>query len=98
MYRYYAISSELFHWESQSQTSEVSPTGQRYINHQANGSRVALFVRNAKKESAGRTAPYLCAGLANYVRHEGERPMAITWKLEHALPAQAFMAYRAAVA
>ena len=98
MYRDYAISSELFHWKSQSQTSEASPTGQRYINHQANGSRVALFVRNAKKDSAGRTAPYLCAGLVNYVRHEGERPMAITWELEHALPAQAFMAYRAAVA
>ena len=57
MYRDYAISSELFHWESQSQTSEASPTGQRYITHQANGSRVALFVRNAKKTAPDAQRP-----------------------------------------
>ncbi|MDB3935996.1 DUF3427 domain-containing protein [Granulosicoccus sp.] len=98
MYHDYAISRDIFHWESQSQTRETSPTGERYINHQANGSRIALFVRQTKKDDYGRTAPYLCAGLANYVSHVGERPMAITWRLQKALPAQAFLSYRAAVA
>jgi hypothetical protein len=32
MYRDYAISPDLIHWDSQSTTSDVSPTGQRYIN------------------------------------------------------------------
>lgn len=32
MYRVYAISPDLFHWESQSTTSVQSPTGQRYLN------------------------------------------------------------------
>ena len=75
-----------------------STTSQRYIHHRANGSRVALFIRHAKKDDFGRTAPYLCAGLSDYVSHTGDRPMAITWKLHQALPAQAFLSYRAAVA
>ena len=45
LYRDYAISPDLFHWESQSTTSDTSPTGQRYINHQREGSHVLLFVR-----------------------------------------------------
>ncbi len=98
MYHDYAINRELFHWESQSQTTIDSPTGQRYINHRENDSRIALFIRNKKKDAAGRTAPYLCAGLADYVSHTGERPMAITWHLQRPLPAEAFLSYRAAVA
>ncbi len=98
MYRDYAITRELFHWESQGRTREKSDTGQRYINHRTNGSRIALFVRHGKKDDYGRTAPYLCAGLADYISHVNERPMAITWKLQQALPAQAFLSYRAAMA
>ncbi len=37
MYRDYAISPELFHWESQSGLSEGAPTAQRYINHAKTG-------------------------------------------------------------
>jgi len=55
MYRDYAISSELFHWESQSTTSVESPTGQRYLNHRTRGSHVVLFGRHRKHEG-GRTA------------------------------------------
>lgn len=33
LYRDYPISPDLFHWESQSTTSEASDTGQRYLNH-----------------------------------------------------------------
>ena len=55
MYRDYAISPDLFHWESQSTTSVQSSTGQRNINHRKNGSNVILFVRHRKHE-AGRTA------------------------------------------
>ncbi|WP_437962250.1 hypothetical protein WME76_12360 [Sorangium sp. So ce119] len=37
-------------------------------------------------------------GEASYVRHEGELPMAITWRLHHALPGDLFASFAAAVA
>jgi superfamily II DNA or RNA helicase/HKD family nuclease len=85
MYRDYAISPDLFHWESQSTTSVQSPTGQRYLNHQAAGSHVLLFVRHRKHE-AGRTAAYTCLGAADYESHQGNRPIAITWRLRKPMP------------
>lgn len=43
-------------------------------------------------------APYIFLGPADYVSHEGERPVAITWKLHRAMPAEVFLGARAAVA
>ena len=34
-------------------------------------------------------------GPANYVDHEGERPISITWRLEHRLPADLFAEFAA---
>jgi hypothetical protein len=84
-YNDYAISPLEFHWESQSLTRETSATGQRYIHHRARGSRVLLFVREENKRG-GVTLPFLCLGFANYVSHEGERPMAIRWQLQRPIP------------
>jgi hypothetical protein len=85
-YNDYAISPWEFHWESQSLTREASPTGQRYIHHAERGSRVMLFVREENKRG-GVTQPFLCLGFADYVSHEGERPMAVRWRLHRAIPA-----------
>ena len=97
MYRDFALSPVLFHWESQSTTSSSSPTGQRYLNHRENGSHILLFVREAKTNSLG-TAPYVFLGPADYVTHEGDRPIAITWRLRRPMPMEMFIASRAAVA
>ena len=97
MYRDFALSPELFHWESQSTTSSTSPTGQRYIRHRERGSHILLFVREAKTDALG-AAPYVFLGPADYVSHEGDRPMAITWRLRRSMPTEVFMASRAAVA
>lgn len=89
MYNDYSINSELFHWQSQSTTAENSPTGQRYINHREKGSRVLLFVREFKSDRvSGGAAAYTYLGTANYVKHEGSRPMNITWKLDYPIPAK----------
>lgn len=88
LYRDYPISPTLLHWESQSTTSTASKTGQRYLTGQ---STVLLFVRQQKTDEFG-TAPYLFLGPAKYMSHEGERPIAITWKLEHAMPTDFFTA------
>ena len=85
-YNDYAISPELFPWESQSFTPESSPTGQRYMHHRQRGSHVLLFVRETKKAVGGVAKPYLFLGPATYVSHRGERPMAITWKLRDPIP------------
>ncbi len=85
MYRDYAMSDTLFHWQSQSTTSAESPTGQRYIHHRERGDRIALFVRASKADASG-TVPYLFLGAAQYVTHEGSRPMSVTWKLDRPMP------------
>jgi superfamily II DNA or RNA helicase len=94
-YRDYAISPELFHWESQSGTRVESPTGQRYVNQRENGTNVVLFVRE-RKAADGFTQPYVCLGMADYVSHEGERPIAITYRLRQPMPADFFLEARAA--
>ena len=80
------VGPSLFHWESQSTTTECSPTGQRYIHHGSRGSHVLLFVREQRKQGTV-TEPFRCLGFANYESHEGERPMAIRWRLERPIPA-----------
>jgi superfamily II DNA or RNA helicase/HKD family nuclease len=90
MYRDYAISPALFHWESQSVTSLASKTGQRYLHHRELGSDVLIFSRPEKVTEFGSGAPYLFLGTAEYVEHRGERPIAITWKLDIPMPADAF--------
>jgi len=85
MYDDYAIDDELFHWQSQSGTSDTSPTGQRYINHESMGSKVILFVREKKKVD-GITEPYYCLGTAKFVSYEGSKPMSIVWKLDNKMP------------
>jgi len=89
-YRDYAISPELFHWESQSQTPEQSPTGQRYIHHATRGTNVTLFVRPSNKDAYGRTPPFTFLGSATYQSHTGERPMAVVWKLNRPMPLDVF--------
>ena len=52
-----ALGPSLFHWESQSTTTAVSPTGQRTIHHEARGSRVLLFVREQRKQDGRAGGP-----------------------------------------
>ena len=97
MYQDRAITPELFQWESQSTTTTVSPTGQRYIRHRQRGSTVHLFVRESKEPDGDLGAPpYLYAGPMTYVQHSGDRPMRILWHLAHPLPADLFHAARVA--
>lgn len=86
-YKDYALSQELFHWESQSTTSEASPTGQRYRRHRELGTHVLLFARRFKTTDIGGPGPWMLLGPAEYVSHKGSRPMGVVWRLAHPLPA-----------
>jgi len=50
---------------------------------------VVLFVRHRKHEG-GRTVAYICLGAADYVSHQGGRPIAITWRLRKPMPDDLF--------
>ncbi|MFE0471512.1 DUF3427 domain-containing protein [Streptomyces sp. NPDC058947] len=86
-YKDYALSPTLFHWESQNATAANSPTGQRYQHHVERGSHVLLFMRRYKNTDIGKSQPWMLLGPATYEHHTGSKPMAITWRLEHELPA-----------
>ena len=89
MYNDYSINNILFHWQSQSTTAADSPTGQRYIHHRSTGNRILLFVREFKTDRiSGTASAYTFLGTANYVKHDGSRPMNITWKLDAPIPAK----------
>jgi hypothetical protein len=91
MYRDYAISPTLFHWESQSNTAVNSPTGQRYLNHRELNTNVLIFARQHRRTDLG-TSPYIFLGPATYTTHTGDRPIAITWRLTHPMPTEIFQA------
>lgn len=93
LYRDYALSRELFHWESQSQVREDSPRGLRYQNHEREGSSIMLFARNTSDDRA-----FWFLGPATYVKHTSEKPMEVTWKLKYPLPGDLFEEFAAAVA
>jgi hypothetical protein len=92
-YRDYAISRNLIHWESQSSTRADSATGLRYRNHERDGRTILLFTRLRADDRA-----FWFLGPASYRGHLGERPMAITWELDHPLSGDLYQAFAAAVA
>jgi hypothetical protein len=89
MYQDYALSDRLFHWQSQSTTSADSPTGRRYIEHEARGHTVVLFGREHRSKN-GLAAPFVFLGPARYQSHTGSCPMSVTWELVHPLPARLY--------
>jgi superfamily II DNA or RNA helicase/HKD family nuclease len=95
MYRDYAISPELFHWESQNRTSVDSPVGRRYLSQRENGPHVLLLVRDRKLNEWGGTQAYTCLGPALYESHEGNKPIAITYRLRHPMPVDVFRSFAA---
>jgi hypothetical protein len=86
-YHDYAISPEIFHWQTQNNAGPDTPAGRRYIESPENGWRFFLFVRENKE------AAYCALGPAIKVHIEGDRPMSLQWKLEVALPMELFRAF-----
>jgi hypothetical protein len=85
-YRDYAISPALFHWETQSSASVSRPSGRRYLDSAENGWTFYLFVR----ETPDSVDQYAFLGPVRLGGHSGDRPIAITWELLHAMPAGLF--------
>ncbi|MBF7055002.1 DUF3427 domain-containing protein [Halomonas sp. KAO] len=89
-YRDYPISRTLLHWESQSNTTQLSSTGQNYIHFQERGYTILFFARLTKRIE-GETAPFIFLGPAKALTSlQGDRPIAMTWELAHPMPAGMF--------
>lgn len=86
-YHDYSISDKLFHWQSQSTTSDTSATGMRYRSRDGKFGNILLFVREAKSDEHG-PMPFVFLGKAKYSSHTGSRPMSIIWELENSIPAK----------
>jgi len=86
-YHDYAISRDLFHWQTQNSAGPDTAAGSRYMESGENGWGFQLFVR----EDKGR--PYRALGAVRKISVEGDRPMSITWQLEVPLPAEMFRSF-----
>jgi hypothetical protein len=86
-YHDYAISSELFHWQSQNNAGPDTTAGKRYLQSPSNGWTFQLFVR------LNRDSPYRACGPVTLERAEGARPMTLYWKLAVSLPVRMFQEF-----
>lgn len=86
-YHDYAISPEIFHWQTQNNAGPDTPSGRRYIESPENGWRFFLFVRENKE------AAYCALGPGTRVHIEGDRPMSLHWKLEVPMPMELFRSF-----
>jgi superfamily II DNA or RNA helicase len=89
MYADYPLSRDLLHWESPSNTAQLSETGQNLIAQRERGYTVLLFAR-ARKKRNGFPVPFTYLGPADRETHQRERPIQITWRLRHLIPAEMY--------
>lgn len=86
LYQDYAISEDLFHWQSQNATSPDKGKGLSYINHQKTNKIILLFVREKNEDEFKNTMSYVFVGEAKFIESSGSKPMSIKWKLNTSLP------------
>ena len=92
MYRDYAISDTLFHWQTQSNTKPTTKKGIRHLEHKEKGITPLLFIRNQRRDERRETEPYFFVGPVELKKWEGSQPMDIVWKVEEPLPADIYKA------
>jgi len=91
-YQDYFEAPNRIHWESQSTTTQSSPTGQRLINGTG---RHLFFARESRSDEDG-TSAFMCLGFAKPIHHQGEKPITLIWKLEHPVPDHVYVRFQAA--
>jgi hypothetical protein len=84
-YKDFALSKEVFNWQSQNKDSEESTAGQRYINQLTSKHDVLFCVREKSDGGA-----FKVLGLADYLSHKGSKPLEIQWQLRIPLDVETF--------
>ena len=85
-YKDFALTRDIFCWDSQSNESVEGKNGKRYVNQGNTKHDVFLVMR---ERSNGGT--FMALGLADYLSHEGSKPISLKWKLRQPLDAETFM-------
>jgi hypothetical protein len=86
LYQDYALSNQLFHWQTQNSARPDIGKGLSYLNHNKMKKRILLFVREKKEDEFNNTMSYVFLGEAKFVEHYGSKPMNITWELKEPMP------------
>ncbi|WP_227006295.1 DUF3427 domain-containing protein [Rufibacter latericius] len=86
LYEDFAISENLFHWQSQNAVSPNRGKGLSYIHHKEQGKRILLFVREKNEDGYGNTMGFVFIGEGNLSEHYGSKPMSIKWELNEPMP------------
>lgn len=86
LYDDFAINEYIFHWQSQNSARPERGKGKSYIEQAENGKKILLFVREQNDDEYGNTMAYVFLGDANFISHEGAKPMSIKWELSEPMP------------
>ncbi len=86
LYQDYAISEQLFHWQTQNSARPDIGRGLSYIKQQELNKTILLFVRERNKDEYKNTISYVFLGNAKYIESYGSKPMNITWELKEPMP------------
>jgi superfamily II DNA or RNA helicase len=86
LYQDFAISDQLFHWQTQNSARPDRGRGLSYINQQELNKKILLFVRERNEDEYKNTMSYVFLGDARFVEYTGSKPMSITWELGEPMP------------
>jgi hypothetical protein len=84
-YRDFAMSKDIFNWQSQNKDSEETTAGKRYLSQQTTRHDVLFCVREKSDGGA-----FKILGLADYVSHSGNKPIEIQWQLRIPLDVETY--------
>lgn len=86
LYDDFAISENVFHWQTQNAVSPDSDKGSSYINHIKQKKRILLFVREKNEDQFGNKISFVFLGEGNIQEYYGSKPMSIKWQLKEPMP------------
>lgn len=89
MYANYPVSRDLLHLETPTATSQGGELEQNLIHHRERGYNILMFARTSRG-AKGLTTPFTYLGPADVSGYQGERPIQMTWRLRHTMPAEIF--------
>lgn len=86
LYEDFAISENLFHWQTQNTVRPDKGKGLTYINHISDKKRILLFVREQNEDEYGNTMASVFLGEGKLLDYSGSKPMSIKWQLSEPMP------------
>lgn len=86
LYEDFAISENLFHWQSQNASRPDSGKGLSYLQHKENDKKILIFIRERNEDEFGNKMGFVFIGEGNIKEHYGSKPMSIKWELNEPMP------------